>query len=323
MRERWRRITRDLTRDGWAALRLRPGPLRDFLTRALYPLSFVVFVGGAIPLFDHWSGVAIGTAVVLVTIPVFFLLERMIPWSERWIGSRGDVHADVGLSLLAIPSAAVMDPAVQLLTIAAAGALQTGEAVLWPTHWPVLAQGLLALVVGDFFRYWVHRGLHRIPLLWRIHATHHSAERLYFYNGARSHPFETMLSALTGSPPLLLLGVTPEALAMQFVIGRVIGRFQHCNLDVRAGWLDYVLSSPRNHRWHHSKDLEEASCNYGGDVILWDHVFGTFYLPRGREPSDDVGIGPMPDFPRSIGGLLLSPFRWKRLEAQSRIGSSA
>ena len=310
-----------ITKDGWAALRLGEGPLRSFLVRALYPLSFVVFVGGAIPLFDHFDGMTIGFGIVGVTIPIFFVLERVIPWSERWLGSQGDVHADVGLSLLAIPSAAIMEPGVQLVAIGIAGALATGSAAtwpsVWPSEWPILAQGVLALVLGDFFRYWVHRGLHRIPLLWRIHATHHSAERLYFYNGARIHPLEVMLSALAGSPPLLLLGVTPEALAMQFVIGRVIGRFQHCNLDVRAGWLDYVLSSPKNHRWHHSRDLEEASHNYGGDIILWDHVFGTFYLPKDREPSDEIGIGPMPDFPGGLGALLLSPFRFKRLSVEA------
>ncbi|MCH7550699.1 MAG: MBL fold metallo-hydrolase [Proteobacteria bacterium] len=61
--------------------------------------------------------------------------------------------------------------------------------------------------------------------------------------------------------------------------------------------LDDVFSSPWNHCWHHSQDLREAGHNYGEDVILWDHLFGAFYLPADREPSDEIGIGPMKDFP--------------------------
>ena len=93
-------------------------------------------------------------------------------------------------------------------------------------------------------------------------------------------------------------------------MGRIIGRFQHCNLDLVLGPLDYVFSSPKNHRWHHAKDLRVAAHNYGGDVILWDHVFGTFFLPPDREPSDEIGIENMPDFPKSLVGVVLSPFRW-------------
>ncbi len=298
-------------------LRVPAGRFRQFMVHGLYPLSFVVFVGGALALWDRLDGVTIGIGIVLVTVPIFFLLERMVPWQERWLGSKGDVGVDIGLSMLAIPAGVIAEPGVQLATIALAAALATGDEVLWPTTWPVLAQGVLAMVLADFFRYWLHRGLHRVPALWRLHATHHSAKRLYFYNGARIHPLEVVLSALVGSPVLLLLGVTPEALAMAFVMGRVIGRFQHCNLDIGRSWLDFVFSSPRNHRWHHSMDLDEASCNYGGDIVLWDHVFGTFYLPRDKEPPDQIGIGPMADFPMGIGGLLLSPFRWSEIERAS------
>ena len=140
----------------------------------------------------------------------------------------------------------------------------------------------------------------------------HSATRLYFYNGARLHPFEILLTGIVEGIPVVLMGIPAEALAMRFVMGRVIGRFQHCNLDVRLGPLDWVFSTPRNHRWHHSRNLDEAAHNYGGDVILWDHLFGTFFLPRDREPSDRVGIADMPDFPARLDRLVLSPFTWKR-----------
>jgi sterol desaturase/sphingolipid hydroxylase (fatty acid hydroxylase superfamily) len=297
-------------------LRVTEGALRRSLQLGLYPAAFVIFVGGGSLLFDRVDGNAVALSVYLVTIPIFFLLERMIPWSERWIGSRGDVHADVGLVAAAGATGTLIEPITRVTAIPLGAWLASHVGVsLWPGDWPLLAQGALAIVVGDFFRYWVHRAMHEWPPLWRVHATHHSATRLYFFNGARIHPFEVVLTGVIEIIPMIALGVPAAAMAMRMLIGRVIGRFQHCNLDVELGPLDYVFSSPKNHRWHHSRHLDEAAHNYGGDLVLWDHVFGSFYLPRDREPSDAIGIENMPDFPRRLGDVLLTPFTWRRFLA--------
>lgn len=298
--------------DRFQSLRLGDGPSRSLLRVGLFPTLLIGGVIAAVPLFDRFDPFTVGLAMYLGTIPLFFFLERMIPWSEGWIGSRGDVSTDVGLVVLAGAATPILGPATQLTAVAlAAGIGMPAEHGLWPAGWPVIVQGALALVFADFFRYWVHRALHEVPFLWRIHATHHSAPRLYFFNGARLHPLEILVSGFVETTPLLLLGVTPEALAMRFVMGRVIGRFQHCNLDVSLGPLDYLFSTPKNHRWHHSKNLQVAAHNYGGDVIVWDHVFGTFFLPTDREPSDQIGIENMPCFPTDLVGVLLSPWRWR------------
>ena len=89
----------------------------------------------------------------------------------------------------------------------------------------------------------------------------------------------------------------------------MIGRLQHCNLDVELGRLDHAVSSPKNHRWHHSSDLGEAAHNYGGNIVLFDHLFGTFHLPRDREPSNRVGIENLPDFPKRFWAVLSSPIQ--------------
>lgn len=300
-----------------SGLRLSDGPLRSALRYGLFPGTMILAVACGLLLFED-SLAAYGMWIFFGSIPVFFVLERMLPWREAWLGNRGDVGTDVGLVATSGLAAPIQERATELAVLALAATLaeRSGGGV-WPAHWPLLAQGVLALVVGDFFRYWVHRALHEVPLLWRIHATHHSARRLYFFNGARIHPLEVLVSGFVEMTPLVLLGVTPEALAVRFIMGRVIGRFQHCNLDVDLGPLDYVFSTPRNHRWHHSKDLREAAHNYGGDIILFDHLFGTFYMPRDVEPPDEIGIENMPDFPTGIWGVLVSPFRWRRHLAQT------
>jgi sterol desaturase/sphingolipid hydroxylase (fatty acid hydroxylase superfamily) len=68
------------------------------------------------------------------------------------------------------------------------------------------------------------------------------------------------------------------------------------------------------HRWHHSRTLAEANTNYGSNLIVWDLVFGTFFLPRDRQPPAAIGIGNMPEFPTRYLAQLASPFRWKELK---------
>ncbi len=88
-------------------------------------------------------------------------------------------------------------------------------------------------------------------------------------------------------------------------------------MDLILGPFDYIFSSPKNHRYHHSKNTQEGNTNYGGDVVVWDLLFGTFYLPKGKQPSDDIGIGDMPNYPRSFVGLMLAPFNHRALQNQN------
>ena len=97
----------------------------------------------------------------------------------------------------------------------------------------------------------------------------------------------------------------------------VHGLFQHCNVHLRLGPLNWVFSMAELHRWHHSPDSAEANHNYGGNLILWDIVFGTRWLPQDREPPVATGIASLPNFPKGYRALLGAPFRWRRLVAES------
>ena len=90
---------------------------------------------------------------------------------------------------------------------------------------------------------------------------------------------------------------------------------EHGNLIL--GPLDYIFSSPKNHRYHHSRIIEEGNSNYGGDVIFWDILFGTFHLPKGKEPSDDIGLADMPNYPQSFVGLMFAPFIHANLKREA------
>ena len=97
----------------------------------------------------------------------------------------------------------------------------------------------------------------------------------------------------------------------------MIGLFQHANIDIRLGPLNYVFSAAPVHRWHHSRSREEADHNYGDNFIFWDVVFGTYYRPRERE-VEALGIAGLDAFPKSYVAQLLAPLRWRSIEEASR-----
>ena len=93
----------------------------------------------------------------------------------------------------------------------------------------------------------------------------------------------------------------------------VHGMYQHCNVDVKLGPLNYIFSMAELHRWHHSLTLEEANSNYGNNIIFWDLVFGTMFWPKERLPSEHIGLSDMPEFPQSYLEQLSSPFKWQQI----------
>jgi ornithine lipid hydroxylase len=179
---------------------------------------------------------------------------------------------------------------------------------IWPSTLPPVVQVFLLLTIADFFRYWYHRWMHESEFMWRWHSVHHSSERLYWFNGTRSHPLEGLVSSFLWAIPFAFVKAPVEIVFVTGLVGRTIGRFQHTNMDVLLGPFDYIFSSPKNHRYHHSKKIEEGNSNYGGDVIVWDHLFGTFHMPKGEKPSDDIGIDGMPNYPKTFIGLMFAPF---------------
>ena len=187
---------------------------------------------------------------------------------------------------------------------------------LWPRSWPLLAQLPLAWVLVELFAYWPHRWLHEVPWLWRLHATHHSAERLYWLNATRAHPLEHVFRGCIGALPLAVVGATPELIALSVLCDGVIGLFQHANIDFRLGPLNYVFSAAPVHRWHHSRARFEADHNYGDSFIFWDLVFGTYYNPAQRE-VDELGVDALDAYPRGFLGQLAAPFRWRAIERAS------
>jgi sterol desaturase/sphingolipid hydroxylase (fatty acid hydroxylase superfamily) len=181
----------------------------------------------------------------------------------------------------------------------------------------LVAQLALALVVAELPQYWLHRWQHEREALWRFHAVHHSAPRLYWLNAARFHPVDLFLLYAVGYVPLVALGCPELVIALFLLFDAVFGMLQHSNIDVRLGPLNYVFSMAEPHRWHHSRVLDEANSNYGSNLIVWDLVFGTFFLPSDRQAPGNIGIGDLPRFPSAYPAQLAAPFRWQSVKREA------
>lgn len=288
--------------------------IRRWGARLIFPATLATALGLTWRAID--TGVQPALALGLVSMLVWVVVglgERWLPFRTEWNRSRGDIGTDVlhvfFSSYATIELAKFLGLAL-LLPLAAWAGTQVGSP-LWPTHWPLWAQLPLAALTIEFGTYWMHRASHELPLLWRLHAVHHSPERLYWINAARDHPLGAALTALASLPLAVLLGIPADCLALYYVLQSVNGLFQHANIAMQLGPLNWLFSTADLHRWHHSLKVGEANHNYGQSLILWDAIFGTRYLPGPQGPAA-IGIEGMADFPRGYAGQLGVPFRWAR-----------
>ncbi|MBM4381824.1 MAG: sterol desaturase family protein [Deltaproteobacteria bacterium] len=290
------------------------------MNRAVELLFFPVVLGAALV-----AGEAVVTrggqpaVVLLASALVVLVAERLWPHLSSWQRSHRDVAVDLAhVVSVTAASFATLQLVPPLLAPLAAALAPLGTAQLWPNSWPLLAQLPLALVVAELFQYWSHRLSHEWAPLWRLHATHHSAPRLYFLNAARFHPLDIVVDTTAGLIPLVALGCPAPVQALFALFTSVFGYLQHSNVRLSLGPLNYVFSMAELHRWHHAKDLREANTNYGSNLILWDLVFGTFFWPRDRKPPEEIGIPNLGAFPQTYWAQLASPFRWRAIENASR-----
>jgi sterol desaturase/sphingolipid hydroxylase (fatty acid hydroxylase superfamily) len=258
-----------------------------------------------------------GTFAVLYT--AIALTERRLPYRREWNRPQGDVATDVThLVVTGIGGNALVQATVAAIAFAAAAWLSRRVgAPLWPNHWPLLAQLALDLLVAEFGHYWFHRLSHENGLVWRVHAAHHSAPRLYWLNATRFHPIDLFALISCQTAPLIALGAGPPALLAYGLFTGAYGQLQHCNIAVRTGPLRFLFSTPELHRWHHSTDPREGNSNYGAVLSTWDLLFGTFFSPADRSFTGPVGLRDLPRFPRDYVGQLLSPFRWRAAQGDA------
>ncbi|MEM7460079.1 MAG: sterol desaturase family protein [Pseudomonadota bacterium] len=297
--------------DSWS-YKLEGTLLRQILSHTIFPFTLILSVFVGLKLVEN--GITSLTLLGFVLLPIIYglycaPLERLMPYSRKWLEGGNDSAVDIIMYFSGAFWSGISGLIVSALFIVGmVEALEPYGHDLWPDQWNPVLQVAMFILIKDFFRYWFHRALHEIPALWRIHAAHHSVERLYWLNGIRAHPLEIISQAIFYAIPLALVQPTAEIALVAIILQLSIGIFQHSNIDLNLGWWEYIFSIGDNHRYHHYPDKGIGDSNYGGELIIYDILFGTFHNPRNERPHDNIGIGTAPDYPLTVAGLYIAPF---------------
>jgi len=140
--------------------------------------------------------------------------------------------------------------------------------------------GLVAWIalffLDDFFYYIFHLVHHKVRFFWAIHVNHHSSEEYNLSTALRQPWLEPFFGTLFWLP-LPLLGFPPEYVLLQQVINLLYQYWVHTQ-QVRKmpAWYEYIFNTPSHHRAHHGSNPQYIDVNYGGILIIWDRLFGTF-----------------------------------------------
>ena len=167
----------------------------------------------------------------------------------------------------------------------------------------------LIILVADLVQYWTHRAYHEIPILWRLHAVHHSVKSMDWLAGSRQHIIELLVTRTLVLAPIYVLGFSKEVIDAYILIVGFQAVFNHANVSVRLGPVRYLVVTPNFHHWHHSQDDEAIDKNYAAHFAFLDHLFGTAVQSERLWPKRYGVVG---DYvPDGFYRQLRFPFMWK------------
>ncbi|MCI4668808.1 MAG: sterol desaturase family protein [Bacteroidia bacterium] len=277
-----------------------------------YPLlvlgSMVLFII-LIDLMPRKYFLSIPLIINALVIVLLLLGENVLPYKQEWQEEKGDLKTDLFQTFIGLPLASKL--AEYSLPLLLYFPIMWGKEKLaldtWPDGTSLFLQFVVILLISEFLYYWIHRFSHHNPFLWRFHAVHHGAERVYWLNSGRFHFVDALLDNLFYLLPLIILPCPEEVLIGILSLNLVTGYLEHANVDFRTGILKRIFNTAELHRWHHSDKMEEGNTNFGKVLSIWDQVFGTYYCPEGKK-VEKVGLSDGKKVPNDLWKQITYPF---------------
>lgn len=206
----------------------------------------------------------IGAAILLIEIAEAFF--------------KGNLKGRTILEMIASGSTQIPTILVETFILSGAYALYYIIAALLPWSIPINIWTMIgALLIADLTYYWEHRIAHRVRVLWTQHAVHHSSRDMNIVTGVRFGPLEGVWS-LIAYAPMALMGFAPEVIFFGIIVVLAYQTWIHTELIGKLGPLEAILNTPSHHRVHHGCDDKYIDKNYGGILIIWDRMFGSFQV---------------------------------------------
>jgi len=277
---------------------------------ALYPVLLgLTLAVTAAAIQRHWNYQSVYGLTTLATVVTLALVERAHTFERKWAMTWKSFLRDLKYIAVDAPSIALVKTAFGMWAIRYSqhhGRL-LGRMPLW-------LEAAIFLLVFEFIQYWYHRLSHEMPgpagrFLWRVHLAHHLPDQVYVIMHAVFNPVNALITAAIIQAPLIMLGVSPEAALAATLLIDLQSLVSHFNVDLRAGFLNYIFIGTETHRYHHAAD-PQVSGNYGNTLAIWDIVFGTFCYRPGVAP-ERLGVYDRSAYPDSndLIGVITLPFR--------------
>jgi sterol desaturase/sphingolipid hydroxylase (fatty acid hydroxylase superfamily) len=220
--------------------------------------------------------------IIVIATPIFLLLIG-IEWAIGLVRGRNTYRLNDALSSIGL---GVLSQIVGVFT----AALTLGIYIFAYTHFSVWKLPVdspwvwaAALVLYDFLYYWYHRAGHRVALYWAAHVVHHQSED-YNLSTALRQPSTSWIANWVFHLPMALLGFPPLVFGAVALIDLLYQFWVHTEQVGRLGWFDRWFCAPSNHRVHHAVNDAYLDKNYGGILIVWDRLFGTYAEEDPAEP---------------------------------------
>lgn len=155
---------------------------------------------------------------------------------------------------------------------------------------------LLLFIALEFFYYWLHRAGHRVRWFWGNHAVHHSPNQLNLSASLRIGALGKLTGNVVFLLPLVWMGFDLRLVLTALTLNLLYQFWIHATWIPKLGWLEYVLNTPSSHRVHHAANLEYLDANYGGVLIIFDRLFGTYIPERDDVPCRYGLVHPMTSY---------------------------
>jgi sterol desaturase/sphingolipid hydroxylase (fatty acid hydroxylase superfamily) len=221
--------------------------------------------------------------LTVVAIPLYILtmsLELFLHWRRPRADQQGYKLADTRTSLIMGLGSLVIGAlfaGIQLGFLsffAQFAVLDLGDFLNAGSGWVVAAIGAL-LLLDDFCYYWFHRVHHESRFFWAAHVTHHSSQ--YYNLSTALRQSWTPLTSWIFYVPVMLAGFTPAQWALMHSVNLLFQYWIHTERIHRLPrWFEYVFNTPSHHRVHHGANPQYLDTNYGGILIVFDRVFGSY-----------------------------------------------
>lgn len=218
----------------------------------------------------HWYAAHAAVAVA-IAYSAMIAIEKLRAWRDaRDLDAAGSVASLVSAAAFLV----VKSLAGKALFLALALWIYSNHRIFTLDMWNPLVW-IVIFVIRDFVYYWVHRLEHRVRVLWASHMIHHSPETIGTTTSVRLpwmealyKPWFSLWLPLIGFDPLLAIAF--DAFAATVSLG------QHTARRTRTTVLDKVFVTAATHRVHHGSNPEYIDKNFGGVLVIWDRMFGTY-----------------------------------------------